>query len=144
MTYIAVVREPNARILRRIEATAERFGAEVISIGGAATPSVQWYRDIENAKATMEAGPFALWVPLETRNYATPLTLFQPPTNGEVVYVMGPQNGTLKTEEILRMNGPTVVVETGTEAKVLPLPVLAGIVLHHHVTALVPEGSVLR
>lgn len=130
MTHIAVLREHNKATLRRVRNAADRFGATVLDCG--------------SLNELFEMAPSdTMFVPLEIRSYSAPLSLFRP-VHDNITYVMGPQNGSLATAEIMRMNGPVVQVETAGVTKVLPLPVLAGIVLHHHVVSLSPAGTVLK
>ncbi len=122
--YVATFREKDNLRTQHVAAVARSFGAGAVALEG-----------VEDLVTHQMALPRHLWVPLELTTGATPLARFEHPE--DVVYVLGPQNGTLPREALNLMETP-VYVETDatTDRPVLLTPTVAGIVLHHRLVQL--------
>lgn len=129
--YLATYREPNSDRNHQISRIAQQFGAGFLPLDSRA--------DLVEHMVALGMGPAIgqhhRWVPLELASDAVPLGTFEHPEN--VVYVLGSQIGTIPRDVLDLMTDPPVFIETlpTSDSPVLATPVVAGIVLHHRLTA---------
>ena len=133
---VVVLNEHDRRRVQEIVNAAERLGANHIYTVGRHDNAVRahHYADLEEALDNIRG----TWVPLELTPGATPLAAFEHPS--DAIYLVGPQSGYLPPWV---MNGrEPVAVETGPHSptRVLPTPVVVGVVLHHRLVQMQTLG----
>lgn len=134
--YVVVLNEHDGKRVHEIQQAAERLAAgRIYTVGRCHDPLAQHYDTLEEALDNIRG----TWVPLELTRTSVPLSEFEHPDDG--IYLVGPQIGYLPPWV---MNGrQPVAVETGPDSptRVLPTPVVVGVVLHHRLVQLDTIGA---
>jgi hypothetical protein len=126
--YVAVLDEPNDFRRQQIKWVAESMGADFVVIGGKVDTSGFYFADVRTAKTYLDG----VWVPLELTSHSQPLDTFTHPERA--IYLLGSQTGTLSRHLLSTLPQPVRVETQSTRRRVIPTPVVAGIVLHHRLT----------
>lgn len=133
---VVVLNEHDRHRVQEIVNAAERLGAGQIYTVGRHDNSTRaiHYDALEEIVGNLRG----TWVPLELTPGATPLAAFEHPE--DAIYLVGPQSGYLPPWVV---NGrEPVAVETGPHSptRVLPTPVVVGVVLHHRLVQMQTLG----
>lgn len=130
--YLATYREVNPERIRQIRWVARNYGAEYLEI--ISKTDLMRLKVVLNGGNSQSLVQPHRWVPLELNDKAVPLSEFEHP-RADVVYVLGCQINTIPDDVLSMMETPVYVETLPGGSPVLPTPVVAGIVMHHRLTA---------